>query len=533
MTINDKWMKGVVGLIIALCIGFSPACNGGGGGGGGSDTTVPTAPTDLSAAAISSSQIDLSWAASTDNVGVVGYKIYRDGTEIGSRKGTSYGDSGLSMNTTYCYTLKAYDEAGNNSEYSNEAYATTFEECNYNGMCEDGEYEYSLAHESQPCSDCQLRNYGPLMMVPSPGLQIVGSNSDIGKVFQFKFENGKYVDTWASKKIEEEGTVIMPRPDIGDVDQDGEKEIVTVVLYKYLPYSGWDQKILMYKNGSDGTPYYESEHFGYSGDTYVNYAILADVNNDGMDELIFSKRSWVEIYKWNGVAFEKKWTSPEYNYLVFRVDVGDADNDGKNELVLAMFEIRAPIIWKFNENFIGDEVVAEPINVLPSHSDILGIDHARVRDADNDGLNEIIAGGNNSRLMVWKYLWDENLGTFRYKSIFISEELSGFTQGVDAGDVDGDGDNEVLVGTAVGSEDRLYIFDLVLVDPDNKTYSLELIDSLKLDSGVGELSLGDIDNDYKAEIAVKAGSNLHIYEYVRRQLEKTYTSIYGGSPKIK
>jgi chitodextrinase len=89
------------------------------------DTTPPTVPTGLTATAISSSQINLSWTASTDNVGVTGYRIYRGGTQIGTSNTNSYQDTGLAANTTYSYTVAAYDSAGNISGQSATASATT------------------------------------------------------------------------------------------------------------------------------------------------------------------------------------------------------------------------------------------------------------------------------------------------------------------------------------------------------------------------------------------------------------------------
>ena len=97
----------------------------GGGGGGGVDTTAPSTPTGLTATAVSSSQINLSWNASTDNVGVTGYRIYRNGTQIGTTAGTSYSNTGLSPSTAYTYTVSAYDAAGNASAQSSSAPATT------------------------------------------------------------------------------------------------------------------------------------------------------------------------------------------------------------------------------------------------------------------------------------------------------------------------------------------------------------------------------------------------------------------------
>ncbi|WP_179232833.1 discoidin domain-containing protein [Paenibacillus rigui] len=92
---------------------------------GGNDTQAPTAPTSLTATAASSSQIQLSWTASTDNVGVTGYDVYRGGILVGSSATTAYSDTGLAASTAYSYTVKAKDAAGNASAASNTASATT------------------------------------------------------------------------------------------------------------------------------------------------------------------------------------------------------------------------------------------------------------------------------------------------------------------------------------------------------------------------------------------------------------------------
>ena len=88
-------------------------------------TTEPSVPTNLSATAVSSSQINLIWTASTDKVGVTEYKIYREGTQIGTSTTNIYSDSGLSAGTTYSYTVAAVDAKGNISAQSAYAEATT------------------------------------------------------------------------------------------------------------------------------------------------------------------------------------------------------------------------------------------------------------------------------------------------------------------------------------------------------------------------------------------------------------------------
>jgi len=90
------------------------------------DTTPPSVPTGLAATAASAAQINLSWNSSTDNSGVVaGYKVYRNGTQVGTTANTSYQDGGLNASTSYSYTVAAYDPIGNTSAQSTSASATT------------------------------------------------------------------------------------------------------------------------------------------------------------------------------------------------------------------------------------------------------------------------------------------------------------------------------------------------------------------------------------------------------------------------
>jgi len=90
------------------------------------DTQPPSVPQNLTAVAASTSQINLSWSASTDNVGVAGYKVYRNGTYLTSVGQTNYSDTGLSMGVTYTYAVSAYDAAGNESSQSTPKDETTY-----------------------------------------------------------------------------------------------------------------------------------------------------------------------------------------------------------------------------------------------------------------------------------------------------------------------------------------------------------------------------------------------------------------------
>jgi len=109
--------------------GPAPGCpapgSGGGGGGGGVDNQAPSVPASLTATVVSTTEIKLDWAASSDNVGVAGYRISRAGAaDVDVVGATTRTVSGLEPGTRYTFTVRAYDAAGNESGAS-QAAATT------------------------------------------------------------------------------------------------------------------------------------------------------------------------------------------------------------------------------------------------------------------------------------------------------------------------------------------------------------------------------------------------------------------------
>jgi hypothetical protein len=92
------------------------------------DTTPPSVPQGLAASATSSSSVTLGWAASTDDVGVTGYTVYRNGTAVGTTggaKATTYTDTTVAAATTYQYTVDAFDGSGNHSAKATVVSVTT------------------------------------------------------------------------------------------------------------------------------------------------------------------------------------------------------------------------------------------------------------------------------------------------------------------------------------------------------------------------------------------------------------------------
>lgn len=93
--------------------------------GSGGDTQAPTAPTNLTASNVAQTSLTLNWSASTDNVGVTGYDVYQGASNLGEVSGTSANITGLAAGTSYSFTVRAKDAAGNVSAASSALNVTT------------------------------------------------------------------------------------------------------------------------------------------------------------------------------------------------------------------------------------------------------------------------------------------------------------------------------------------------------------------------------------------------------------------------
>jgi hypothetical protein len=90
------------------------------------DTTPPTAPATVTPTVVSQTRVDLSWSASTDNIGVAGYKIKRNGADLTTvTSGRTYSDTTAVAGTTYTYSVAAFDAKGNTSAATAAAPVTT------------------------------------------------------------------------------------------------------------------------------------------------------------------------------------------------------------------------------------------------------------------------------------------------------------------------------------------------------------------------------------------------------------------------
>jgi len=90
----------------------------------GADTTPPSTPGNVSALLVGTSQVVVGWTASTDNIGVTGYQVYRDGLLVGTVATTHYLDAGMSAGSTHSYQVRAIDGAGLQSAASTSRSAT-------------------------------------------------------------------------------------------------------------------------------------------------------------------------------------------------------------------------------------------------------------------------------------------------------------------------------------------------------------------------------------------------------------------------
>lgn len=137
-----------------------------------SDTAAPSVPTAVTSPSKSTTSVDLSWTASTDNVGVAGYEVFVNGLGTpASSTTTSTTVSGLAAGTTYSFTVKAKDAAGNRSAASSAIAVTTNTASNVGFVPPpaNGKWDYQIGGPYAPATGVKVVSRDRTV-APVPGL---------------------------------------------------------------------------------------------------------------------------------------------------------------------------------------------------------------------------------------------------------------------------------------------------------------------------------------------------------------------------
>lgn len=240
------------------------------------DVDAPSVPTGLAATSPNQNSFDLSWNASTDNFGVTGYDVYKDGILYGSTTNTSLTISGLVKNTSYSMTVKAKDAAGNVSNASSALVVTTAKSITYTVTVPAGTNACYIAGD--------MNNWDP---TANPMRQIDATHYTIEIPVAFESQKYKYLSgpDWNYQEMSLGGAVIPNRsystsdvvltwqsvydPTLLPLEKDVQIQVLVpnTVLECYLvgSFNAWASPSANYKmtkgtTTSDGTLYSISIH---------------------------------------------------------------------------------------------------------------------------------------------------------------------------------------------------------------------------------------------------------------------------------
>ncbi len=223
------------------------------------DTTAPSVPTGLTAGTRTVTAIAFTWTASTDNVAVTGYRVFRNGTQIsGNTTSTSFNDTGLTPNTSYSYTVAAFDAAGNVSAQSTALAIATLPDTTAPSV------PTGLTSPSQTVNSISLTWTASTDNVAVTGYKVFRNGTQVGgtitttsftdtgltQITQYSYTVAA-IDAAGNTSVQSSALLVSTKAKPGDVNSDGSVDV-------------FDLSIL-------------ASHFGQSGQTLST----GDLNGDG------------------------------------------------------------------------------------------------------------------------------------------------------------------------------------------------------------------------------------------------------------
>jgi hypothetical protein len=255
--------------------------------------------------------------------------------------------------------------------------------------------------------------------------------------------------TWTSNNV---GTSLRSVWEVrlGDLDKDGDLDIVGAID------SGTGYEIFVWQN--EGTPFTGTWTSNGVGDSTadVNSVALGDLDNDGDLDIVSGSESEedYEVIAWqnDGTPFGGTWTQNDVGLTLASlssVALGDLDNDGDLDIVSggSVQEDYEVIAWQNN---------GTPFGGLWSQNDVgasdAGISSVELGDLDNDGDLDIVSGnsaGSASKVVVWQSDGTPFSGLWTAHHMGTADD---HLYSVALGDLDNDGDLDVLTGSAYGAD---------------------------------------------------------------------------------
>ncbi len=415
------------------------------------DTVAPTTPTGLSASAVSSSLINLSWAASTDNMGVTGYRVYRAGALLATLGAVSiYQNTGLTPSTTYSYTVQSFDAAGNASAQSVSASATT---------------------QAAPDTEAPSVPTGLKGRAVSPtqiNLTWNASTDNVGVTGYYVYLNGVPLATTTTTSFQHTGltagTTYRYRVSAYDAVPNNSTWTAPVWVRTTrrrivgADFNGDGMSDILWRNSTtgqnaiwlmNGTTL--SSNAPISTVTDLNWSIagIGDFDGNGKSDILWRNRATGEDAIWlmNGTTVTGGGQIPTEGDLNWSIaGVGDFDGNGKSDILWRHRVTGENAIWLVNGTGLSGG------GLIPTEAD-LNWSIAGVGDFDGDSKADILwrnrATGENA-------IWFVNGTTLSGGGpIPAVTDLNWSIAGV--GDFDGDGKSDILWRNNVTGENMIWL----------------------------------------------------------------------------